>query len=374
MVNKYFVFISNILIFKIIMAQTDITTYLEKKIIGRETPGFQYIIADTCGIIHEYYGGYANIESKTPITSETEFKMYSATKTFTALAIMQLIDSGKLSLDDDAGLILDLSFPRPITVRQLLSHTAGVTSTPLITEIHPSIDHEQFDIEENAKRLMDKYQDLKFTPGKKKKYSNFGYLLLGEVIEKISKKSYTSYVTEYIFERIGNNYSYGFKFTDKTAKAYQKTHSVMHVLYGLIGNTKTYYDKKVNGFMGYKDLYLNAYSYGGAFTNAKSLVHYGQMLLKDNSILLSNELKELLFTEQKLNNGKPSGHTLGWFIKNKGGIKYYSHPGGGGGFSCEIRIYPEYGIVSVFMMNTTQLFSHLKLLDKLDRYFLPQTK
>jgi D-alanyl-D-alanine carboxypeptidase len=364
------IFLINMIIFNSMKAQENVREYIERKITGKETPGFQYIIADSSGILFEYNGGYANIGENIPVTAKTEFKAYSSTKTLTALAIMQLVEDGKISLDDEAGKLLNIPFTEPFTIRQLMSHTAGVTSTPLVTEIHRADKHAQFDVKANSIRLINKYQKLRNRPGKKKKYSNFGYLILGEIVEQVSGQSFTEYVTENIFNRLGKESAYGFAFNENTAKAYQKTSSVMHLIYSLVSDIKTYYDRKERGFMGYHNLYLNAYSYGGAFTNARSMLHYGQTLMKSGSPLLSDSSRELLFTEQLLGNGKPSGHTLGWFIKERKGVRYYSHPGGGGGYSCEIRIYPDLGIVSVFMMNTTELLSHLSLLNKLDSYFL----
>jgi len=356
------------------IAKKDITAFIEKKIVGKETPGFQYIIADSSGIIFEYNGGFSNLETKQPITPVTEFKAYSSTKTFTALAIMQLVEAGKLSLDDTVGQVLNIPFSGAFTFRQVLSHTAGLTGKPLISQIHLESEHDSFDASSNTKKLIDQYTVLSFSPGKKKKYSNLGFLLLGYTISKISSMPYEDYVIKNIFSRLGQENPYGFIFTQNTAKAYLRTSSLMHFLYGLMVDKNKYYDTKLEGFQGYKNLYVNGTSYGGIFTNARGLVNYGLMLMKKNSPLLSDGYKEQLFTSQILSNGKSSGHTLGWFIKEKKGVTYYSHPGGGGGYSCEIRIYPEKGIVSVFMMNTTQLLSHLKLLDKLDQHFLSESR
>lgn len=352
------------------MAQKDITAFIEKKIVGKETPGFQYIIADSSGIIFEYNGGYANIEEKRPVAATTEFKAYSSTKTFTALAIMQLAEAGKISLDDTLGQVLNIPFSRPFTFRQVLSHTSGLTAKPFISQIHLESEHDSFNAKTNTKNLIDQNTQLAYSPGKKKKYSNFGYLVMGYAIDVLSTTPYEEYISKNIFNKLGNKNPYGFAFNKNTAKAYQKTSSLMHFLYGFMVDKKKYYDTKQDGFQGYKNLYVNGASYGGSFTNARGLVNYAQVLMKHNSPLLSNEFKEQLFTVQKLSNGKSSGHTLGWFIKEKNGITYYSHPGGGGGYSCEVRIYPDKGIVSVYMMNTTQLLSHLKLLDKLDANFL----
>ena len=139
--------------FTIMNAQNNGTEFIEERILGKEAPGFQYMIADTSGVIFEYYGGYANIAEKIPVTADTEFKVYSATKTMTALAILQLIEEGKLTLDDDPGKILDITFSAPTTIRQILSHTGGITGAPFVTEIHLRSDHESFDPTDSRIRL-----------------------------------------------------------------------------------------------------------------------------------------------------------------------------------------------------------------------------
>ncbi|MBN1949743.1 MAG: beta-lactamase family protein [Bacteroidales bacterium] len=357
-------------IFGTMNAQDEITRYIESKITGKETPGFQYLIADASGVLYEYNGGYANINKKVAVSHDTEFKAYSSTKTLTALAIMQLIEQGKISPDDEIGKILDIPFSEPVTIRQALSHTGGLTSSQGVISIHLASEHEQFDTKAAQESLARKYTKISPHPGKKKKYSNFGYLLLGMVIEKVSGQDYEDYVRENIFERLGDEVAYGFGFNEHTAKAYQHTRRMMHLLWGLMIDRKVFYSGRESHFMGYNDLYLNAASYGGSFANAGTLLKYGQTLMQKDSPLLSDTTKNLLFEEQFLENGKSAGHTLGWFLKERKGTRYFSHPGGGGGYSCEIRIYPDQGIVSVFMMNTTQSFSHLKLLDRLDSYFI----
>ena len=138
------IFIS-IQIYLLTMEQKDITSFIEKKIVGKETSGFQYVIADLSGIIFEYNGGFADIETKKPVTPATEFKAYSSSKTFTALSIMQLVEAGKISLDDTVGEVLNIPFSAPFTFRQVLSHTAGLTAKPLISQIHLESEHATFD-------------------------------------------------------------------------------------------------------------------------------------------------------------------------------------------------------------------------------------
>ncbi|MBN1117776.1 MAG: beta-lactamase family protein [Bacteroidales bacterium] len=355
------------------MAQdfTELQNTIENKLLGKLTPGIQYLIADKNGVIYEYEGGFANIDSQTPVTAETEMKMYSATKILTTIAIMQLYEQGKVILDEPVENYLpQYKFSDAFTIRQLLCHTSGVTNKPFVTKIHLASEHADFNEKEAAKQLIEENLKLKYKPGKKKAYSNFGFLILGEIVEEVSGVPYKQYVAENILNKIDSgNQQIGFSFNNKTARAYQKRFSFMTVIYKMVADKK-YWLKKEGKFYSFEDLYINHSSYGGAFASSHAMLALGQELLNsDNTILKPETIKEM-FTEQKLSNGKNAGHALGWWIGELDGHKYYYHPGGGGGYSCELRVYPDLGVVSVVMMNKTQDFSDLKLLSKFDKQVL----
>lgn len=81
----------------------------------------------------------------------------------------------------------------------------------------------------------------------------------------------------------------------------------------------------------------------------------------------------MLFTENFTNDGKPTGMCLSWFSGQLDGNQYYAHAGGGGGYYCEIRVYPDNGIGSVIMFNRTGMRDE-RFLDKLDKYVLNEMK
>jgi hypothetical protein len=91
--------------------------------------------------------------------------------------------------------------------------------------------------------------------------------------------------------------------------------------------------------------------------------------MKQDGPLISGRSKDLLFSENHLNNGKASGMCLAWFTGDLNGKIYFTHAGGGGGYYCEIRLYPEIETGSVIMFNTTGMRDE-RFLNKVDRYFL----
>jgi CubicO group peptidase (beta-lactamase class C family) len=145
--------------------------------------------------------GYANLETSSPATPATVFNIISVTKTFTAAAILQLAERGKLSIDDPLSKFLP-SFPRgsEVTLRHLLTHTSGVHDWA-----HP--DFHLNKIGTTPKALVEYIAGQKplydFDPGTRWQYSNAGYSLLGFVIEQASGQSYADYMKEHVFDKAG---------------------------------------------------------------------------------------------------------------------------------------------------------------------------
>jgi CubicO group peptidase (beta-lactamase class C family) len=154
-------------------------------------------------IIYKKAVGYANIEDSIPITFDTKFRIASFTKPFTAMLILQLIEDGLIKLDDKLINYLpefNLNGAENITIRQLLTHTAGITGHPRIPDLL-DIEKKHYTRKEFLKLIMN--YDLVYRPGKGKEYSNFGYGLLGLVIERVTGKSYDEVMNEKICQPAG---------------------------------------------------------------------------------------------------------------------------------------------------------------------------
>jgi CubicO group peptidase (beta-lactamase class C family) len=146
--------------------------------------------------------GMADVENDVPNTPETKFRLGSLTKQFTSASIMLLQERGKLSVQDS---VCKYVAPcpeawQPVTIHHLLSHTAGVPNFTAFPEYKKTM-REPAPVETLIGRFRDR--PLDFKPGENWKYSNSGYALLGYVIEKVSGKSYESFLRENIFEPLG---------------------------------------------------------------------------------------------------------------------------------------------------------------------------
>jgi CubicO group peptidase (beta-lactamase class C family) len=145
--------------------------------------------------------GLADVENNVPAELETVYQTGSLTKQFTAAAILQLVEQGKLRLDDDVTKLVPELHIRggTVTVHNLLSHTSGLVESnrdETIPEWGTAITH---------KRVLELIGDheLEFRPGEKFQYRNSGYYLLGMIVERVSGMSYADYVRVNMFQPLG---------------------------------------------------------------------------------------------------------------------------------------------------------------------------
>lgn len=228
----------------------DISNTLDDIITSNKYRGTVYV---KIGNALEYIGtnGFSDKDRHTKNSTDTCFRIASLTKQFTAVAVMQLVEEGKLSLDDT----IDKYFPsykygKKITVKNLLTMTAGIkdyinkdgdTDTEAYTE--SQIDFKvskKNSAKENKKAVMDWIfnQKLNFEPDEKYMYSNSAYFLLGDIIEQVSKTSYESYVEKNILKPTGMMNT-GFESTDKLAVGYQDIYDNEWTLYPGVGYSAT---------------------------------------------------------------------------------------------------------------------------------------
>lgn len=344
---------------------------LEKQVIKNKTPFVQYAFFDGTGVIKEYSNGYTDIAKRHPVDDESVFAVFSVTKTFTALAILQLFEKGRIAMNAPVSQYLsDLPAENGITVMHLLTHTAGLANPLPINWIHTLSEHSSFDRNEFFKPIIRK--SMKGAkPGKRFRYSNIGYILLGQVIESVSGMSYETYVTKQILDRLTSpkaiiTFNPG---TLKLATGYHKAQGISMLMLGVISNVRKYMVDAPKGWKAFLPVYLNGSSYGGLFANVGGMVKYGRELLTNQHALLTNPSYQRLFTENRTTDNKPTGMCLSWFKGMLNGTEYYCHAGGGGGFYCELRLYPHISKGSFIVFNRSG-FSDMRVLDKTDARFI----
>lgn len=259
--------------------------------------------------------GMADIINNIPVTEDTVFRIASTTKFFTALGIMQLYEKGLLDLNDKVSKY----FPEQqrgdeITIHHLLTHTSGITADISLgsgTEVFSYIPKEKF-IEVINKRNLD------YEPGEKMKYSNLGYTLLADIIEKVSGMAYEEYMKKNIFNPAGMNMTGCDKSKDKINNL-----ALPYVTFGDKVSESRQYD--MSNFIGS----------GNIYSTVKDMYLFDLALHEEK--LISKATLEIM-TKIHISESKGWNYGYGCEIGDVKGHRWFGHPGN----------YP-YGYTSCYM-------------------------
>jgi len=351
----------------------NIASILDNEISKGRTPSVQYLFFNVNTVLYEYSAGYSDLKKRIKVDPDTTFNALSITKTFTAIAILQLVEKNLVSLEQSVKHYLPSSeIPEKVSVKHLMNHTSGLKNPLPLSWIHLSSDHNSFKRDEFFNPILEKNKKLKSEPGSVFKYSNLGYIYLARIIEAVSQMSYEEYVSENIHDRLkpGSDVL-DFIIPDEISHAtgYHSNRSMSMLLLNFMIDKSEYMEKSVGKWKPFRYYYVNGTPYGGLIANSHGLVKYGQELLKENSNLISESSKKLLFSENVDEKGRKTGMCLAWFTGKLGKYQYVSHAGGGGGYYCELRLYPELKSGSFIVFNRSG-FRDERYLSKTDIHLL----
>lgn len=341
-------------------------------IAGNDVPGLQYVAVTADAVLADVAGGWADLAGLRPMTSDTTMMAFSMTKTFTAAVVLQLVEGGRLGLDDE----LDDHVPdtpyagRGITIRQLLSHTAGIPNPIPLRWVHLAEEEASFDEAASLEAVMAESSKLDAAPGERYGYSNIGYWLLGRVIEEVTGSRYADHLRTSILEPLGiaERVGVGIGEPARHASGYLARYSFTNLLKGLMTDS-AFWGEYEGDWLRIRNHHLNGPAFGGLVGSARDFGRFLQDQLAGASVLFSPETQRLFEAAQSTGTGDAVPMTLGWHIGEADGEPYLFKEGGGGGFHAEMRIYPERGVGSVVMVNNTE-FDSTTFLDRVDRPFL----
>ena len=276
--------------------------------------------------------GLANVEEKIPCTPETNFRLASLTKQFTAMSILILSDRKKLALDES---LIDFfpEFPtygKEITVRHLLGHTSGLMDYENVIPAGTTIPV----LDRDVLRLLLNQDKTYFPPGSKFRYSNSGYSLLSLIVEVRSGMPFAQFLTKNIFDPLKMNHSL----------AYEQGFSI-------ITNRAYGYSASGQGFARTdQSLTSSVLGDGGIYTSVSDLFKWDQALYTTN--LVGAKWLNLAFTPGSLPTDFPNSHYgFGWYIGNYRGLKEIWHYGETRGFTTRIARFPEKKFTLVILTN-----------------------
>lgn len=336
------------------------------------TPGLQYLVVDSSQVVFEYAGGWANIGDHRPMDAATTLMAYSMSKTITAAAVLQLVQAGAVGLDDPVNrYVAGVPYGDQVTIRRLLSHTAGLPNPLPLRWVHPRDSHGQFDEHAALAAVLAAHPALRDPPGTRYRYSNIGYWLLGPVVERASGQPFPAYVGRHILAPLGiapRDLGYVVSDPARHAAGYLEKYSMLNLIKGwlidrdLVGGSE-------GRWLRIQDHYPNGPAFGGLIGTARAFGRFLQDQLRAHSVLFNDATRSLFYAQQHTSDGRPIAMTLGWHIGTLSGRRFYFKEGGGGGFHCEMRLYPDAGIATILMTNATTI-NVTSLLNEADQPFL----
>jgi CubicO group peptidase (beta-lactamase class C family) len=319
-------------------------------------PGCSLVVVDRHGITSSGAFGYADLHQQRPPTPNTAYHLFSGTKLYTATAAVQLVEAGKLTLDDPVGkYFAGLGSAGKVTIQQLLTHTSGLKDT---LKAFLAVHFEGEAVVTTAEALSRYKLSLKREPGTAVEYCNANYALLGEIITRVAGQSYTDYVTEHIFQPLGMPVAFTLTDTMKAdaATGYMLRWEPMRWLFGLLmpGTARKMYGEPINGFIALQNYDLDTAAIGGLVGSVLGFAPFVIAQLNDGQGILTKEsahLMQSLIAQGQAGIASKVGVGLGWKIGQVGEEVFINHEGGGAGFTTETRIYPARGVGLVIALN-----------------------
>jgi CubicO group peptidase (beta-lactamase class C family) len=329
------------------------------KLVKGKAPGAAVIVIRDGKVVLEKGYGLANLETQKPITPDTAFLLASVTKQFTAMAIMILAERRELNYEDPLGKFFPefLPFAGEVTVRMLLNHTAGFPEYDELFLDRGLIDKDwprssksprsAFEpTSKDALKLLADAKTLKFRPGEKYEYSNSGYVILAQIVEKVSGKRFSKFLKDNIFDPLGMNRTVLYDETRPT-----------------VSNVATSYALEEGAYRDIDYTPLN-YIYGedNIYTTVQDMARWDQAL---HTAKLVNEatLKEA-FTPGKPRNGT-SAYGFGWLID----AEKVFHGGAWVGFTTAIIRFREHRLSVVVLANSTE-FKTIRIAREISEIYL----
>jgi D-alanyl-D-alanine carboxypeptidase len=280
--------------------------------------------------------GKSDIEGDVPMTSNTIVPLGSDTKQFTAAAILQLRDQGKLSLDDEITKWLPdfQTHGNRVTLRRLLDHTSGIAELMSMPELRAMrLMRNPTAILDDVYKVINRYP-FQFQTGTMEIYSNSNFWLLGLVIEKASGMTYEDYVEKKIFEPLGMTRSMYCNNSEKVARRASG--------YGMRSGTPILVPPIVH---------TGTYAAGALCSTAEDVITWLQAL-HGGRVLTPKSYVEMA-TPSKLDDGTLLRYSMGLVVGEDGnGLRFIGHGGGGFGFSSVTRWYPEARLAVVVLTNS----------------------
>ena len=287
----------------------------------QQIPGLSLAVQHGGDLVVAKGYGWADVENLVPATEHTVYRIGSVTKQFTAAALLELSEQGKVSLDHS----IERYFPNyplnglKVTVKQLLNHTNGIVG---YTEMPTFWEKARLDLSHEEMVELFSAEPFAFEPGEEFQYSNSGYFLAGMIVELASGRSYAEFLEEQFFEPLGLRETYYL--------------SERPIVPGRASGYEVVDGELLNDDMLSMDL---PYAAGSLGSSVLDLLRW-QSSLVDHSVITSTSFRQMT-TPGRLVNGVPIDYGLGVFVNELSGRRRIEHGGGINGFRAQLSYYPD---------------------------------
>lgn len=300
------------------------------------SPGCSLGVIENGEFIYRKGYGLANLEYNIPLDADSVFRVGSVSKQFVAMLVLLLERDGELSLDDDVHQwIPELpDFGEEITVAHLLYHTSGLRDYLELMALAGYRDEDYYNADELL-AVLSRQRELNFTPGDEHLYSNTGYFLLGQIIERITGKSLNDAAQERIFGPLGMTSTH---FQDDASRI------VPHRASG-------YAPAEGGGFV-ISMTTLPIVGDGGVFTTVNDLLAWDRNFY-DNQLGGGQALIDRWLTPGRLNDGSSAGYSAGIVDYTYRGLRVVGHGGAFVGFRAEVMRFPEQRLGVITLCNVS---------------------
>lgn len=295
-------------------------------------PGLSLAVIKDGTVVYKKGHGIANLEYGVPITTSTVFQAASVSKQFTVFSILLLEQERKLSMDDDIRKYLPEmpDYGHKITLRNLANHTSGIRDNTDLAILIGTSENDLLSNEE-AVRLITSQKALNFIPGDEFQYCNSGYILLAEIVKRVSGQSFAEFTQSRIFKPLNMKNS---QFIDTPETV------VKNMAYSYFRYDSTYYKSIINhSFVGSTGLY----------TTIDDLSLWAINFPIGNDAIF-NKMKE----KSRLNNGEILPYGLGLENQSYKGLDVLFHGGGIANYGSRIIMIPEHNFSVVYMCNSRE--------------------
>jgi CubicO group peptidase (beta-lactamase class C family) len=311
----------------------EVARFVRAEMERQQTPGLALLVSRQGKPIRVEGFGLSNVELHVPVKAETIFQSGSVGKQFTATAVMMLVEAGKVGLEDPLIRYFPEAPPwwKEVTVRELLSHTAGFTDYP--DDFDMRKDYSELELLKIVAAIPPAYP-----PGTKWSYSNLGYLTLGILIHRVTGEFYGDFLQRKLFKPLDMS----------TTRIINEA--------DIISNRAAGY-RLIDGHLKNQEWVsptVNTTADGSLYFSVLDLAKWDAALYTEK--LLKRASLQRMWTVATLGDGKPNSgnYGFGWFVSSKGGHRVVEHEGQWQGFETQISRYLDEGLTVVVLTNLAE--------------------